>query len=218
MTTRRGRRSTSCARDGGEAWKLTDAKEGVSVLRLVARQHAHRLRHDRSRVPATKKPRSASATTSACSRAISASSTSGRSTSAAKAASQITTGNDADGRRRAPSWSPDSNASCSAAQADDDAARSTAADVYIADVDRRSASRRSAPIPAAIRSRSGRPTAADRVGRGARRPRKPIGDGTLPSYIGHGASDGVRRGGEAAQGRLRAATSTSIAGAPRWTR
>ena len=34
--------------DGGEAWKLTDAKEGVAVLRLGARQHAHRVRHDRS--------------------------------------------------------------------------------------------------------------------------------------------------------------------------
>ena len=78
--------------DGGEAWKLTDAKENVSVVFVVAGRHrASRLSRPIRAAP-RKKPTSRSAMTSACSKATSGSRMRGSSTCNTKQATRITEG------------------------------------------------------------------------------------------------------------------------------
>ena len=110
--------------DGGEAWKLTDAKEAVTSYSWSPdRRASPTSRSIRDR--ATKKPPSASETTSACSKATSATRTCGRSTSRPKAATRDHERDVVYGVLGAPSWSPDSKRLAFGAQADDDDPRSS---------------------------------------------------------------------------------------------
>ena len=63
--------------DGGEAQKLTDAKEGVDLVLVVSRQRAHRLPDQRPALRGAGRRDQEDETTSACSRATSATPTPG---------------------------------------------------------------------------------------------------------------------------------------------
>ena len=166
---------------------------------MVARQHPPRLRHDRCAIRATKKPPSGSETTSACSRATSATRTCGRSTSTRRRPSQSP--RDATCTvPGAPSWAPDSKRLVFSAKPTT-MLRDYRSDVYIADATGTSDREDQHATPEATSQPQWSPDGASIAWVSEPVDAKPIGDGTFPSYIGTRPPDDLRRRQESGEGR-----------------